>query len=141
MLAKTVDSGKSPGGDNDLQSFTQPDPQVIQEYREVYLQLAWKVQDLMSMAVWYTYEKLYQVGCDSPQLSHRIDVMVAYELQTGGYSRSDQINILLYGPYIQSQMLHHCLSEGGARHHICQRLGLSPKPNLRQSEETSGSSA
>ena len=49
MLTTTIDSGKSRGGSNDLQSSAQADPQVIQEYRERYLQIAWKVQGLMSM--------------------------------------------------------------------------------------------
>lgn len=137
MLSVKTESGNSRGADRDLQGSAQLEPQVIQEYREIYLQIASKVLDLMSMAVWYTYEKLYQVGCDSPQLSHRIDVVVAYELRLCGYSLNDQVNILFYGPYIQSQMLDHHLSESGARHYVRQRLGIAPSPALEVSQAES----
>lgn len=128
MLATNIDSGKSPEGDNDLQSFAQPDPQAIQEYREIYLQIAWKVQGLLSMPVVYTYEQLYRLGCDHVSLSERIDVLVSYELRLCGYSKDDQINILFYGPYYQAQMLDHCVSENGARRYIRQRLNIAPTP-------------
>ena len=128
MLTINNDSGNSPGGSEDLQIFAQPDSQAIEEYREIYLQIAIKVQDLMSMGVSYTYDKLYSLGCDHPPLSYRIDVLVSYELQLCGYSKSDQINILFYGPYLQSQMLHYQLSESGARHYIRQRLVIAPTP-------------
>ncbi|NJR56190.1 MAG: hypothetical protein HC768_17455 [Acaryochloris sp. CRU_2_0] len=141
MLTKVTDSGKPPGGEQALQDFVYPDPQVIEEYREIYLQIAIKVQSLMSMGVAYTYDKLYKLGCDHPPLSYRIDVLVSYELQVGGYSKSDQVNILFYGPYIQSQMLDHHLSESGAKSYIRQRLCLGPKPPLRQPNLASGSAA
>jgi hypothetical protein len=136
MVTKSIASGKPPGGDSDLQSCVYPDPQVIQEYREIYLQIAIQVQSLMSMGVLYTYDKLYNLGCDHPPLSYRIDILASYELQVGGYSKSDQINILFYGPYIQSQILHHHLSESGAKQYICQRLRLSPSKH--QPEVSSG---
>ena len=140
MLTINTDSGKSPGNDNDLPSSDQPDPQVIQEYRERYLQIAWKVQDLLSMPVIYTYDKLYRMGCDHPQLCERIDALVSYELRLCGYSKDDQINILLYGPYIQAQMLDHCMSESGARGYIRQRLAIAPSApsplKLVQTEST-----
>ena len=128
MLSTNSIPGKSPGGDRDLQSSAQPDSKVIEEYREIYLQIAWKVQSLLSMLVLYTYEQLYRLGCDHPSLSERIDVLVSYELRLCEYSKDDQVNILLYGPYIQSQMFYHHLSEGGARHYICQRLAIAPTP-------------
>lgn len=126
MLATNKKSGKSRGGNNDLQDSDQPDPQVIQEYRERYLQIAWKVQGLLSMPVIYTYDKLYRIGCDHVSLSERIDALVSYELRLCGYSKDDQVNILLYGPYIQAQMLEHCMSENGARDYIRQRLAIAP---------------
>ncbi|KAI9129760.1 hypothetical protein [Acaryochloris sp. CCMEE 5410] len=138
MLTTTIDSGKSRGGNNDLQSSDQLDSQVIQEYREIYLQIAVKVQSLMSMGVGDTYDKLYNLGCEHPPLSYRIDLMVSYELRLCGYSKDDQVNILYHGPYIQSQMLHHHLSERGARHYIRQRLAIAPPPSLepRQAQPT-----
>ncbi|KAI9129099.1 hypothetical protein [Acaryochloris sp. CCMEE 5410] len=126
MLTINTDSGKPRGGNNDLQSSDQLDPQVIQEFREIYLQIAVKVQNLMSMGVAYTYDKLYNLGCEHPPLSYRIDLMVSYELRLCGYSKDDQVNILFHGPYIQSQMFHHHLSERGARHYIRQRLAIAP---------------
>ena len=140
MISTNIVSGKSRGGDHDLPSSAKLDPQVIQEYREVYLQIASKVQGLMSMEAFYTYDKFYRLGCDHPPLSHRIDVMVSYELRLCGYSLNDQVNILFYGPYIQSQMLDHCLSESGARHYIRQRLGIAPSPALEASQAESASS-
>ena len=128
MLTTSIDSGKPPGGDNDLQSYAQIDPQAIEEYRERYLQIAIQVQDLMNMGVSYTYDKLYSLGCEHPPLSYRIDLMVSYELRLCGYSKDDQVNILFYGPYLQSQMLHYQLSESGARHYIRQRLVIAPTP-------------
>lgn len=126
MLATNKKSGKSRGGSNDLQSSDQPDPQVIQEYRDRYLQIAWKVQSLLSMPVLYTYDELYKLGSDHPKLSERIDALVSYELRLCGYSKDDQVNILLYGPYIQAQMLDHYMSESGARGYIRQRLAIAP---------------
>ena len=128
MLTTSLDSGNSPGGSEDLQSCAQLDPQAIEEYREIYLQIAWKVQGLMSMPVFYTYEQLYKLGCDHVSLSERIDALVSYELRLCGYSKDDQVNILLYGPYIQAQMLCHCMSESSARHYIRQRLVIGPTP-------------
>ncbi|ABW32349.1 hypothetical protein [Acaryochloris marina] len=128
MLTINTDSGKSRGGSNDLQNSDQLDPQVIQEYRERYLQIAWKVQGLMSMPVLYTYDQLYRHGCDHPKLSERIDALVSLELRLSGYSKDDQVNILLYGPYIQAQMLDHSMSESGARDYIRQRLAIAPTP-------------
>ena len=126
MLTTTINSGNPPGVDQDLQHSDQLAPQVIQEYREVYLQIAIKVQSLMSMGVSYTYDKLYGLGCNHPPLSYRIDILVGYELRLGGYSLNDQVNVLFYGPYVQSQMLHYHLSESGARHYIRQRLAIAP---------------
>ncbi|KAI9129460.1 hypothetical protein [Acaryochloris sp. CCMEE 5410] len=140
MLATNKKSGKSRGGNNDLQSSDQLDPQVIQEYREIYLQIAIKVQHSLLMRVLYTYDALYKLGCDQPQLSYRIDYVVGSELRSCGYSLNDQVNILFHGPYIQSQMLCHCLSESGARHYIRQRLTIGPTPpahlKLSQAQST-----
>lgn len=143
MLATNKKSGRSRGGNNDLPSSDQPDPQVIQEYREIYLQIAIKVQSLMSMGAFYTYDQFYNLGCNHPPLSYRIDILVGYELRLGGYSLNDQINILFYGPYIQSQMLHYSLSESGARHYIRQRLAIAPSapPSLELRTELVGTAA
>ena len=140
MLSINTVSGKSRGGDHDLPSSAKLDPQVIQEYREVYLQIASKVQSLLSMVVMYTYDKLYKLGCDHVSLSDRIDVMVSYELRLSGYSLNDQVNILFHGPYIQSQILHHHLSEFGARNYVRQRLAIAPSPALEASQAESASS-
>lgn len=126
MLTINTDSGNPRTGDSGLQVSAQLEPQVIQEYREIYLQIAWKVQSLLSMPIIYTYEKLYRLGCDHVSLSERIDILVSYELRLRGYSKDDQVNTLLYGPYIQAQMLEHCVSERGARDYIRQRLAIAP---------------
>lgn len=138
MVSTNIVPGNPPGDDSDPQSAAQLDPSVVQEYRDIYLQAACKVQSLLSMALTYTYEALYRLGCDHPPLSNRIDVFVSYELRLHGYAIRDQVNILLYGPYIQSQMLHHHFAERGARTFINERLEIAPlvprSLGLRQAE-------
>lgn len=139
MVSTNIVLGKPLGDHNDPKSVVQLeslDPSLVNEYREIYIQAGCKVQRLFLMALTYTYEALYKMGCEHPALSNRIDVFVSYELRLHGYAVRDQVNILLYGPYMQSQMLHHHLSEQGARDFINERLEIAPiKPKpvgLRQ---------
>lgn len=123
MLTTSLDSGKSPEGNNDLQGYVKPAPQVIEDYRALHLQFAIIAQSFIpSITILDTYEDLYHLGCDNPALSHEINKHIVSQLQLSSYSLDDCFNILYHGPYVQSQIVHHYLSEEGAKAIVHQLL-------------------
>jgi hypothetical protein len=141
MLTKEFESGNPLEGDSDLQSFAQTDSQVIEEYKSLYLQCAILVQSFMFRPILSTYDDLFRLGCNAPELSLQIDQRVGHQLKLSAYSQDDRFKILFYGPYIQAQMMHHFLSEKGAKSIVRQLLQISPIQNLSQSESSSGTAA
>ena len=125
MLSTNTVLGKSLGGHEDLQSSTQLDPQRIEDYRLQYLQCASTPLQCLGLDL-ETYDELYQLGCDNPQMSQNIESLVSTELKLDGHSQNDRFNILFYGPYIQSQVRHHYLSENGAKELVRQQLKIRP---------------
>lgn len=126
MLTVKIVSANPLWGNGDQKSSAQEDSQLIEEYRKRYLPIAVKAQRLNKLFVFYTYDQLYKLGCDHEHLGYKIDLFVGYELRLSLVSLIDQINILFYGPYVQSQISHHKLSELDARRYIYERLALGP---------------
>lgn len=141
MLTVNTVSGKSPGGDRDLQSPIVSNSQRIDDYRSLYLQCAIIVQSFLSVPTLDTYSALYKLGCDDPALSHEIDKRVGYQLKISAYSQDDRFSILYHGPYIQAQMQYHHLSAQGAKSMVRQLLQISPELDLSQPGTSSDSAA
>lgn len=134
MLSTFTDSGLSPLGHDNPTTLTtstsEHEPQVhsgiIDEYKTLYLQCAAIVQCFMSQKSLETYEDLYQLGCEQPDQLLEIDKGVGQQLKLSAYGMDDRIKILFYGPYIQSQMHCHFLSEEGAKTLVRENLQVSP---------------
>ncbi|NJR57275.1 MAG: hypothetical protein HC768_23780 [Acaryochloris sp. CRU_2_0] len=141
MLTTNIDSGEPLEGDLNLQSHAQPDFQVIEEYKSLYLQCAILVQSFMFRPILDTYDNLFRLGCNAPELSLEIDQRVGYQLKLSAYSQDDRFNILYHGPYIQSQIVHHFLSKQGAKTIVRQLLQISPIQELSQSDSSSSTAA
>lgn len=99
------------------QSLIPQDTQVIDQYcKDLYLQFATIAQSFIPTITepLETHEALYQLGCNEPSLSRQIDEHIAQQLRLSEYSTTDRFRILYLGAYIQSQIVHHYLSQEGA---------------------------
>ena len=127
MLSTNLESGNPDVFAGNPQRTAQQRSQRIEDYRSLYLQCADSPLDCLELEQ-ETYDELYQLGCMNPGLSQKLEALVIRELKLAGYSQNDRFNTLFFGPYIQSQMLHHHMSESGAKKLVQESLKICSPP-------------
>ncbi|UJB72351.1 hypothetical protein HRE53_27590 (plasmid) [Acaryochloris sp. 'Moss Beach'] len=134
MVSTNPELGKPLGTDQGTQLYVQSSsPGINENCLDIYLQLAVIAQSFIpDITTLDTYEALYQLGCDDPQLSREIDEHIASRLKQSAYHPDDRFRCLFQGPYIQSQMLHHHLSKEGAEQIVRKLLEKPPVQRLFQ---------
>lgn len=143
MVSTKTELGNPLGTDQGTQI---QDPSQSQETDDdcpnIYLQLAVIAQSFIpEIETLDTYDALYQLGCDNPKLSQEIDEHIASRLKQSTYSPEQRFNFLYQGPYIQSQMLHHHLSEEGAEQIVRNLLEDQPVRRFKQQQSMPSTAA
>lgn len=143
MVSTKIELGNPLEADQETQVIAPCQSQGIEdESPDIYLQLAVIAQSFIpDHKTLDTYEALYKLGCDDLKLSREIDEHIASILKQSAYSPEERFNFLYQGPYIQSQKLHHHLSDEGATRIVRNLLEEQPVQRFSRRQELPSTAA